>query len=95
MKKWHDRFRPWLIKYMGLPSDVMLQLPKITMIGQLHIYIENHQGLVVYTDTELQLKTEQGYVQITGNSFVLKIMYPEEILLEGKIKEVKFIEEES
>ena len=93
MRKLHQRIRPWLIKYFALPSDVLLELPRITIIGQIHVYIENHQGLATYSDNELKLKINKGYVQITGSSFVLKMMLPEEILLEGKIKEVKFIPE--
>ncbi|OZU89931.1 sporulation protein YqfC [Virgibacillus indicus] len=93
MKKLHQRIRPWLIKYLALPSDVLLGLPRITIIGQIHVYIENHQGLATYSDNELKLKTNKGYIQITGSSFVLKMMLPEEILLEGKIKEVKFVPE--
>ncbi|MEC5422217.1 sporulation protein YqfC [Virgibacillus sp. C22-A2] len=91
MKKWQQGIRPWLIKYLALPSDIILELPRITIIGQLHVYIENHQGLATFTDSELKLKTNKGFIQIFGSSFVLKMMLPEEILLEGIIKEVKFI----
>ncbi|SFD55267.1 sporulation protein YqfC [Lentibacillus persicus] len=91
MKKWQLRIAPWLSKYFSLPSDVMMELPRVTMIGQLHVYIENHQGLSVYSEKELKLKSNKGYIQITGSSFVLKMMLPEEILLEGNIEEIKFI----
>jgi len=93
MKRLHQHIRPWLTKYFSLPSDVLLELPRITLIGQLHVYIENHKGLAVFTDTELKLKMTKGYIQINGSSFVLKTMLPEEILLEGNISEVKFIPE--
>ncbi|WP_188453620.1 sporulation protein YqfC [Virgibacillus oceani] len=91
MKSLHQRIGPWLTKYLALPSDVILELPRITMIGQIHVYIENHQGLVTYSETELKLKTKKGFIQILGSSFVLKTMLPEEILLEGTITEVKFL----
>lgn len=91
MGKWRQHIKPLLIKYFALPSDVILELPRITIIGQLHVYIENHQGLATYSDNELKLKTNKGYIQINGSSFVLKMMLPEEILLEGKISDVKFI----
>lgn len=91
VKKLQQRLRPWLVKYLALPSDVVMELPRMTIIGQLHVYIENHKGLSVFTDKELTLKTTNGYIQILGSSFVLKQMLPEEILLEGKITEVKFI----
>lgn len=91
MGKWQQHIKPLLIKYFALPSDVVLELPRITIIGQLHVYIENHQGLATYSDSELKLRTNKGYIQINGSSFVLKMMLPEEILLEGKISDVKFI----
>jgi len=91
--KWYKKLAPWLTNYLALPSDVILELPRITMIGQIHVYIENHQGLAVYSDKEIKLKTSKGYIQITGSSFVLKMMLPEEILVEGTIEEVKFIPE--
>lgn len=93
MKRWQQRLRKGLIKYMALPSDVILELPRITMIGQIHVYVENHQGLELFSESELKLKAPKGYIQILGTSFVLKMMYPTEILLEGTIIEVKFIPE--
>ncbi len=91
MKSWHRGIKPWLIKYFALPSDVILELPRITIIGQIHVYIENHQGLATYTDSELKLKTNKGYIQITGSAFVLKMMLPKEILLEGTIEDIQFL----
>ncbi|TQS74578.1 sporulation protein YqfC [Ornithinibacillus gellani] len=91
MKKWQRRIRPWLINHLSLPPDVMLELPRITIIGDIHIYVENHRGLLTFTNTELQLKSANGAIQIIGSSFVMKTMLPKEILLEGKILEVKFI----
>ncbi|WP_174613847.1 sporulation protein YqfC [Virgibacillus ihumii] len=93
MKKLQQRIAPLLTKYLDLPSDVMLELPRITTIGQIHVYIENHKGLVVYSDKELTVRANKGFIQIMGTSFVLKTMLPEEILLEGTITDIKFIPE--
>jgi sporulation protein YqfC len=71
----------------------MMDLPRITMIGQIHIYIENHRGLITFTEKELRLLLKQGQLQIKGNSFVIKTILPEEILLEGKIDQVIYINE--
>lgn len=91
MKKWHQRITPWIGKHLHLSQDVMLGLPKITIIGQIHIYIENHNGLKGFTDTELELASQNGSIRIQGSGFVLKLMLPEEILLEGTIEKVLFI----
>lgn len=93
MRKIKQRFQNLAIKYLQLPQDVLLELPRITLIGHIHAYIENHRGLLVYSDTELRLKTNKGAIQILGDSFVLKTMLPEEIILEGTISDIKFIPE--
>lgn len=90
-KKWGQRVRNWMANKMDLPQDVMMDLPRITMIGQIHIYIENHRGLLTYTDKELRLLLKQGQLLIKGKSFVIKTFLPEEVLLEGKIEQVIYI----
>jgi sporulation protein YqfC len=92
-KKWGQQFRNWMAKKMDLPQDVMMDLPRITMIGQIHIYIENHRGLLSFTDKELRLLLKQGQLLIKGSAFVIKTILPEEILLEGKIDQVVYINE--
>jgi sporulation protein YqfC len=90
-KNWAGRVRNWMAEKMDLPQDVMMDLPRITMIGQIHVYIENHRGLLVFTDKELRLLLKQGQLLIKGKSFVIKTILPEEILLEGKIDQVIYI----
>ncbi|MEI5905796.1 sporulation protein YqfC [Bacillus spongiae] len=92
-KKLMQRWRQWLTKHMDLPEDVMMDLPRITMVGQLHIYIENHNGLLSFTDKEVRLLLKQGQLLIKGKKLVIKTILPEEILLEGKIQQVLYLEE--
>ncbi|WEG14233.1 sporulation protein YqfC [Pullulanibacillus sp. KACC 23026] len=90
--KWRDQFKKLFVNYSELPADVVMDLPRITLIGQLHIYIENHKGVLAFSKTELRLALSQGQLLITGNQFVLKTILPEEILLEGTIDKVQFID---
>ncbi len=91
-RKWGQRIRSWMTQQLDLPEDVMMDLPRITMIGQIHIYIENHKGLLAFSDREIRLLLKQGQLLVKGKSFVIKTILPEEILLEGKIDEVRFIQ---
>lgn len=94
LKKVQQRFRRLLVDYFSLPSDTVLELPRITMLGDVHVYVENHKGIAVFTDKQLRLKITNGFVQINGSSFKLKMMLPEEVLLEGNISDIKFIPHE-
>ncbi|WP_439649654.1 sporulation protein YqfC [Gracilibacillus salinarum] len=85
-----EKFMRAITRTFDLPSEVTLELPRITMIGSIHAYIENHQGLVVFSSQELLLKVHQGFVRVKGEAFVLKMMIDKDILLEGKIQDVTF-----
>lgn len=86
------QMKNWLTKQIDLPVDVLMDLPRITLVGQVHIYIENHQGLLVFSDKEVRLLLKQGQLLIKGKSFVIKTILPEELLLEGIIEQVTFLE---
>lgn len=88
-----DRLRKWMTNKMELPPDVLMDLPRVTIIGQIHIYIENHKGLLAFSDRELRLMLKQGQLLIKGKSFVIKTILPEEILLEGRIEEVLYLKQ--
>lgn len=92
-KKIGKRIFNWMTNKMELPEDVLLDLPRITMIGQLHIYIENHKGLLLFSDDEVRILLKQGQLLIKGKCFVIKMILPEELLLEGKIIEVTYIDQ--
>ncbi|WP_100372390.1 sporulation protein YqfC [Bacillus sp. FJAT-45037] len=93
MKKFKQQMRVWMTKNMQLPADVMMDLPRITMIGQLHIYIENHRGVLRFSNQELRLLLKQGQLLIKGDQFVIKTILPEELLLEGRIDQVIYLNE--
>jgi sporulation protein YqfC len=92
-KSFLQHARKWMTQKMDLPEDVMMDLPRVTMIGQIHIYIENHRGLLTFTDREVRLLLKQGQLLIKGEQFVIKMILPEEILLQGKIIEVIYLEQ--
>lgn len=94
MKKMRQQLMNWMTRQLQLPADVMLDLPRITMIGQLHIYIENHRGVLRFSNNELRLLLKQGQLIIRGSRFIIKTILPEELLLEGKIDQVLFLDEE-
>lgn len=63
-------------KSIGNSPDVMMDLPRITMVGRLHIYIENHRGLLLFSENEVRLMLKQGQCIISGKNFVIKAILP-------------------
>lgn len=89
-----QQMKNWLTKQTDLPADVLMDLPRVTLVGQVHIYIENHRGLLAFTDKEVRILLKHGQLLIKGDSFVIKTIFPEELLLEGTINQVLFLENE-
>ncbi|TYR82366.1 sporulation protein YqfC [Priestia megaterium] len=92
-KKWRQQMKRWMTKTMELPADVLMDLPRITLVGQIHIYIENHKGLLAFSDTEIRVLLKQGQMLIRGEGLVIKVILPEELVLEGKINQVLYLEQ--
>ena len=42
------------------------------MVGQIHIYIENHRGLLTFTDKEIRLLLKQGQLISEGKGLCYK-----------------------
>jgi len=72
----------------------MLDVPRITMVGQLHLYIENHKGLLSFSESEVRVLLTHGQLLVRGDAFSIKAILPEELILEGKIYHVSYINEE-
>jgi sporulation protein YqfC len=92
-KSWKHQMKNWITSKMELPADVLTDLPRVTMVGQVHVYIENHKGLLAFSDTEIRILLKQGQLLIKGEELVIKVIMPEEIVLEGKIGQVLYLEE--
>lgn len=88
-----QRVKKWIEKKVDLPPDTFVDLPRITMVGQIHIYIENHRGLLQFSESEIRVLLKQGQLLIKGNELVIRALLPEEMLLEGTITQVLFINE--
>ena len=80
-----------LAELLELPKDVMLDLPKIILVGQLQVYIENHKGILEYTTTRIRINTKSGVLRITGTNLLIKNIVVEEIVIVGNINNVEFI----
>ena len=81
-----------LAEILELPKDIILDLPKIIMVGNLQIYIENHKGILEYTDNRIRINTKNGILRIIGKNLILKNIVAEEIFIVGEINQVEFID---
>lgn len=90
---WRDRkkqFQQQVANFLDLPSDLMMDLPKITLVGDLQVIVENHRGIMVYTTELVKVNTNIGELSVTGRGLTLRNILPDEIMVEGKITGVYY-----
>lgn len=93
MRGLHQKLKRWLAGALDLPQDVILDMPRITMIGPLQMYVENHQGVLVFDREELRLLlSNKAQLLVRGENLIIRQILPEEVLLEGMIREVKYLD---
>jgi sporulation protein YqfC len=87
-RDWFEKF----INFFELPSEVLLDLPRLVMSGNEKLIIENHRGLLEYTNEIVRVETTHGEIRITGEDLNLVSIVQEEIWLEGRINRVEMPE---
>ena len=68
-----------------LPQEVLLNLPRLTLVGNMQLIVENHRGIIEYTEKRIRISAHSGEIIITGKDLTLKSLYREELFIEGEI----------
>lgn len=88
------RAKQQFINILEMPKEIILDLPKIVMVGNVQVFLENHLGIIEYTSEIIRAQTSLGEIKIHGHNLTLKNILPDEIVVEGKIIYVNFPQEE-
>ncbi|WP_102400155.1 sporulation protein YqfC [Haloimpatiens massiliensis] len=75
---------------LELPRDVVLNLPRITVLGNSEITIENHKGIVLFEDEIIKINTTIGVITIEGSNFEILFIGGNTISLSGKFKNIVY-----
>jgi sporulation protein YqfC len=90
MRRLSKKLRSLGNRVLDLPKDVIFDLPRITMIGNMQLYVENHRGVRKFTPDKLTLQLSSGSLEITGKQLVIRAILNEEVFIEGVVEQVKY-----
>lgn len=75
---------------LGLPEDILPQIPRITMVGRERLLLENAGSVERYSLTEAVFDTGVGAVIVRGKGLELLELGESRVLLSGEIDGVEF-----
>ncbi|MFC5450244.1 sporulation protein YqfC [Paenibacillus aestuarii] len=91
MRRLTRKWNQFTAKILDLPQDVVQDLPRITMIGNVQLYVENHKGVLHFSSEHLKLELTKGKLDVFGKQLVIRAILSEEVFIEGIIDDVKYI----
>ncbi len=79
-----------LASTLDLPKDALLNIPRITAVGNQELVIEGHQHIAQYTDQRLRISVYNGEVVVAGQNLTIKRIAEGRIWICGEIKQLEF-----
>lgn len=74
-----------------IPVDVAFDLPRIMILGDGSIFVENYLALAEYKRESVKLVTKLGLLEISGDDFEIRMMKQNNIALGGKFYGLKIV----
>lgn len=87
-----NNFKNEISETLELPKEITLDLPKITLVGNLQLNIENHKGIIEYNTQRIRISSNSGMIKIIGQNLYIKTIIKEEIIITGEINSFEYID---
>ncbi|MCL6581048.1 MAG: sporulation protein YqfC, partial [Firmicutes bacterium] len=75
---------------LELPGDVVLNVPRLTIVGNLHLVVENHRGLLEYSPSLIRVGTPIGQLTIVGEDLTVGSVFAEDLTVMGRFRRLIF-----
>lgn len=84
------KFQRVIADTFELPKEILLDLPRLNLVGNIQLYVENHRGVVEYTDETVRISISGGELVIKGENLQIKNIFAGEIFIEGVINRLDY-----
>lgn len=89
------RFLQSLSGSLEMPREVLLDVPRATLIGSMQVQVENHKGVLQFSPTCVRIRTRDGEMVVTGSRLKIGSIFKDEVVVEGRIDRIDLVGEVS
>ena len=82
-----------LAKILDVPQNMFESYSQIVLSGNREAVLDGCQGVIEYEDDFIKLKIGRQVVKFTGQNLQIKCMTGENVIIDGKILSVEFVEQ--
>ena len=72
-------------------GNILSMLPIVELVGQNRLLIENHQGVLSYSISKIQIKVNYGCVTVAGENLQLMEMSRVKLVICGRIDSLELL----
>ena len=72
-----------ILNKLDFPNDISLDLPKIIVVGNREITIENHRGIMAFETNMVKINSRIGAITINGEKFEILFIGETTITISG------------
>lgn len=83
------KFHKLTASLLDMPEDVVFELPRLTVIGDRQLYIENHRGVIHFSNEVLRLALSKGELEVSGEQLIIRTIWSDEVFVEGIIRGIQ------
>lgn len=74
-----------------LPVDLVTGVPHVEVLGNRQFYMENHRGIISYSDREIAISGSGMILQVKGAELVLVSMTAQALRIQGEIERIEWV----
>jgi len=74
---------------LSLPGEILAGLPKVEITGRGTLTVENHRGLLEYTQERIEINGGRIMITVRGDGMNIRSMSADALLVEGTIISVE------
>lgn len=89
MKSSHS-LKQKITENVEIPKDILSEIPLLSITGEIELTLENHNGIIEYTDSLIRIRTRNGQLRINGKHLKTIFYTNEEIKINGRFDSIEF-----
>ncbi len=74
---------------LDLPADALAGVPRLELVGDGELRVENHKGILAYGKEEIHVSGGSFLIKIAGQDLELRAMTGLELLITGHIQNIQ------
>ena len=79
-----------IVKKLDIPEDIVFNIPRITMMSNKEIRIENCKSVLEYETDKITVSAVDMLIELSGESLHINIITEDEISVSGNILSISF-----